>query len=464
MQIRARLTLQFVLIVAGILLVVLFFIKYQFKQNLEQEYVKRLRWNAYMISELFIGDVSREEEISLEYPLDLTGPFAGYYPENVSIFNMKGKLLYMHDSAMDSIKGFPIFKTIETGEYQFTHGKFIALGVVYTSESEKQFVVIVESFFDRVYMDNLTQILSFVFLISMAIVTLGGWVFSRQALAPVSRIMNQVDALLPTDMSQRLKPNNQYDELSRLVITFNKLLDRIQQVFKVQKMFVSNVSHELKNPLNIIISQAEVTLDKERSQEEYISTLQSILVDVKELNETGDRLMQLARINAEEATVSMIPIRIDEVVWEVKESLLARHSDYKISLEVGNLPEDESELLVAGNEHLLKTALTNLIDNGCKYCPDKSVKVKLLFSPDRETTLEIIDHGPGIPEDELSMIFNAFYRSATTSSIRGSGIGLSLVESILKLHDITLELRSKLGEGTSFILKFPKKTSQTTKG
>jgi signal transduction histidine kinase len=331
----------------------------------------------------------------------------------------------------------------------------MALGIVYTNDAGLPFVVIVESFFDRVYMENLTQILSFVFLVSIAIVALGGWIFSRQALAPVSRIMNQVDALLPTDMSQRLKPNNQYDELSRLVITFNKLLDRIQQVFKVQKMFVSNVSHELKNPLNIIVSQVEVALDKERSPEEYKSTLESILVDVKELNETGDRLMQLARINAEEANIRFKPLRIDEVIWELKEQLIVNHPDYKINFEVGNLPENEAELFVHGNEHLLKTALVNLIDNGCKYSPDKKVRVKLTFSPEGDTIVEVSDNGPGIPEEEISMIFNAFYRSASTSSVRGSGIGLSLVESIIKLHNISLEIRSKVGEGTSFILKFP---------
>ena len=457
MQIRARLTLQFLMIVAGILLAVLFIIKYQFKQNLEQEYYKRLRWNAYMISDMITESMDSEEEISLEYPLDLTGPLAGYYPENVSIFNMDGELLYMHDSAMDSITGFPIYKTIESGEYQFAHGKFMALGLVYKNDAGNPFVIIVESFFDRVYMENLTQILSFVFLVSIAIVALGGWIFARQALAPVSRIMNQVDALLPTDMSQRLKPNNQYDELSRLVITFNKLLDRIQQVFLVQKQFVSNVSHELKNPLNIIISQAEIALDKDRSTEEYRHTLESILVDVKELNETGDRLMQLARISAEEANIRFVPLRVDEVIWEVKDQLLTNHPDYKINFEVTSLPEDEADLFVYANERLLKTAFANLIDNGCKYSPDKNVKVKLTFSEHNETSVEISDQGPGIPEEELSMIFNAFYRSASTSStVRGSGIGLSLVESILKLHDIKLEIRSVVGKGTSFILRFPK--------
>ncbi len=159
-------------------------------------------------------------------------------------------------------------------------------------------MIIAESVFDQVHLDNLTQILILVFLISITLVAIGGWFFARQALAPVSRIMNQVDALLPTDMSHRLETNNQHDELSRLVITFNKLLDRIQQVFGLQKMFLSNISHELKNPLNVIVSQVEVTLHKERTEEEYEATLSSVLSDVQELNDVADKLMQMARINA----------------------------------------------------------------------------------------------------------------------------------------------------------------------
>lgn len=455
MQIRVRLTLQFLMIVAGILLGVFFIIKFQFKKNLEEEYAKRLRWNAYMIAEMVLGNKSSEQEFKLEYPLDFSGTLAGYYPENVNIYTPEGKSLYTYDKALDTISAASVQETMAAGEYRFAHGKFLALGIVYTNNAGKKFIIIVESYFDRVYMENLTQILSLVFLLTITLVAIGGWFFARQALAPVSRIMNQVDALLPTDMSQRLEPTNQYDELSRLVITFNKLLDRIQHVFRIQKMFLSNVSHELKNPLNVIISQVEVTLNKDRTTEEYKSTLHSILSDVKDLNAIGDKLMQLARINAADAAIPFGNIRIDEVIWEAKEGLMKNHQDYRINFEVVNLPDDEEELFVNGNEPLLKSALTNLMDNGCKFSPDKTVSVKLACAADGTKRIEISDKGPGIPEEELQMVFNAFYRSPRTSSVRGSGIGLSLVESILKLHLIDVHLESKTGEGTTFILLFP---------
>lgn len=460
MQIRVRLTLQFILIAASILLVAFFYIHFQFKLNLQNEYYDSLKSKAFLIAEMVAGNKTNEDQFAIENNDDDAGSLQGSYPENISIYTLEGKRLYSFNPAPQDIRAFAFKDVRDFGECRFDHGPFNALGILYLNKAGQQYIVVAESVFDTVHIDNLTRILFLVFLISISLVAIGGWFFARQALAPVSRIMNQVDALLPTDMSHRLETSNQHDELSRLVITFNKLLDRIQKVFRVQKMFLSNISHELKNPLNVISSQVEVTLQKERPKEEYQATLASILADVKELNEVADKLMQLARINADDAAIKFQPLRIDEIIWQAKESLLKNHNDYKIHFQVGNLPEEESKMYVDGNEQLLRTALLNLMDNGCKYSPDKWVGVSLSFAPEGPAGIEISDHGPGIPQDELPLVFNAFYRSPRTAAVKGSGIGLSLVDSILRLHHITLEISSREGQGTTLFLRFPERNIQ----
>ena len=455
MQIRVRLTIQFILITAGILLVSFFYIHFQFRVNLQDEYYDSLKSKALLIAEMVAGHKTEESEFKIQPPLESAGPLADDYPENISIYSFEGKRLYSFNPAPDNIKKAAIEDVQNYGECRFTHGKFNALGVQYENQAGEKYIVIAESVFDQVHVSNLTQILLLVFLISITLVAAGGWFFARQALIPVSRIMNQVDTLLPTDMSHRLQTTNQHDELSRLVITFNKLLDRIQRVFRIQKMFLSNISHELKNPLNVIISQVEVTLDKERTNEEYKNTLSSVLSDAKELNEVADKLMQLARINADDSTIQFQLVRIDEMIWQSKENLLKMHPDYKINFEVVNLPEQEEKIFVNGNDQLLRTALMNLMDNGCKYSPDKNVKVRLYFSRDKAPVIELSDKGPGISQEEMPMVFNPFYRSPKTSGVKGSGIGLSLVDSILKLHHIDIKMESKPGMGTTFILVFP---------
>ena len=401
------------------------------------------------------GKKTDELEFEMEIPSTSTGLLAGDYPENVSMYSLEGKRVYTFNPAPDNIKTSTLDDIRNTGECHFVHGKFHALGILYTNRMGETFIVIAESVLDQIHLDNLTRILLVVFFLSITMVAVGGWFFARQALSPVSDIMNEVDALLPTDMSHRLVTSDQQDELSRLVITFNKLLDRIQHVFRIQKMFLSNISHELKNPLNVIISQAEVTLDKERNSDDYQRTLSSILSDAKDLNVVTDRLMQMARINSDGTSIQLKYYRIDEMIWQSKDTLIKNHPDYTISFEVVNLPDNEQNLFVEANEQLLKTALVNLMDNGCKFSPDKSVKVSLSFPATSGPVIEIIDKGPGIPEEELPLVFDAFYRSPKTAAVKGTGIGLALVDSIVKIHRIDLKIVSKLEGGTTFILKFP---------
>ncbi len=458
MQIRYRLTLQFILIAAGILVAAFLYVYFQFDRNLHDEYYKNLKSKALLIAEMVAGTKTDEQEFRIQSPSLLSGVEAVDYPENISIYSLQGKRLYTLNPTPEDIPK-PAFQEVKgTGECRFSNGKFSAIGLLYQNRVGERYVLIAESVFNQGHIQKLARILFLVFLLSIALVAIGGWFFARQALSPVSAIMNQVDAVLPNDMSHRLKTPNQGDELSRLVITFNKLLDRLQQAFKNQKMFLSNISHELKNPLNVIMSQVEVTLDKERTTGEYQHTLRSILSDVKELNEVAEKLMQLAHINADDATIQFHPVRVDELIWQSKESLLKNHPDYTVNFDVNNLPEEEGYLFVSGNEQLLRTAIMNLMDNGCKFSPDKMVKVKLSFDETEQCTVEIADHGPGIPGNELSLVFDPFYRSPKTAKVKGSGIGLSLVSSILKLHHIDIRVQSQPGEGTNFILTFPKST------
>jgi signal transduction histidine kinase len=455
MQIRFRLTLQFILIAAGILFAAFLYVHFQFKLNLQDEYYDSLRSKALIIAEMVAGKKTDEQEFKMEAPTEYTSPLAGEYPENISIYNLDGKRLYTFNPAPDDIKQAALKDVKANGECYFTHGKFNALGILYRNKAGEEYIVIAESVFDQIHIQNLTRILVVVFLLSITLVAVGGWFFARQALSPVSAIMNQVDALLPTDMSHRLATSNQHDELSRLVVTFNKLLDRIQHAFRNQKMFLSNISHELKNPLNVIVSQVEVTLDKERTKDDYKHTLHSVLSDVKELNEVAEKLMQMARINADDSTIQFQRLRIDELIWQAKASLLKNHPEYIIHFEVLNLPEDENQLIVVANEQLLRTAIVNLLDNGCKFSPDKKVKVSLSFSDDAHILVEIMDRGPGIPAEELPLVFDPFFRSPRTSATKGSGVGLSLVNSIMKLHQIDLKVISEQGKGTTFVLLFP---------
>jgi len=454
MQIRTQLTLRFLFIVAGILLLSVMFIYLKFKHYTEDEFYASLRSKAYMTAEMLVKDEQSASRLSAaaEAPLPKAAE-ATPYREYVQIYDHSGKRLYTLSSQADKVNAQTLRLIEEKGEWRFNSSGLPALGVRYVNWNGATFYIVTAAVFEAKSLVSLRNILIFDFLLIIAIVALGGWIFAGQALAPVSRIMNQVDEILPSDLGKRLEVNHKKDELSRLVITFNKMLDRMQDAFMMQKSFISNISHELKNPLTIIISQLEVALHKERSSGEYQKVMHSVLEDAKEMTEVADKLMQLAKVNAETASISFSSLRLDELIWQSREGLLKSHPNYRVALDFGNLPEDETQLLIRGNESLLRTAFVNLMDNGCKFSPDKTVAIRMSLAEGQNHIIEIADKGPGIQEMERKQIFEPFYRSPHTAHIKGSGVGLSLVNSILKMHGIRYEILTTKDCGTTFRLQ-----------
>lgn len=451
MQIRTRLTLQFILIVACIMLVAIFYIQYQFKQNIENELYSNLESKVEMTAHMVLDHLQESE-----FTKDLSNQNSNLnnYTENICVYSLSGKLLYSFNPLKNNFNQDIIQQIQNKEKHRFRHGDYLALGMHYKGDQGKPYVIIAESILDNTYLLNLRNILLWMFFIFIALVALAGRIFAGQAMAPINRIMNHMDAILPSDMNQRLEVQNQRDEISRLVITFNNLLDRIQHAFENQKLFLSNLSHEIRNPLNVIISQIEIVLANPRTTDEYKDTLKSILEDTRELNDVANKLMQLSRISLDNNTITFSKLRVDELIWQTKENLQKAHPHYRINFEIGNLPGDEAQMYISGNEQLLKTALYNLMENGCKYSPEKQVKVKLAFMDNGHPRIEIADRGPGIPEQEVALVFKPFYRGTVNKKTMGSGIGLSLVDSILKLHKIKIDVASQQGVGSTFSLEF----------
>lgn len=449
MQIRRRLTIQFILIVAIIMVFALMFIHFEFEEQVRDDFYGNLRSKAIMTADMIAGHETLYNEKKNE-----TSPTLSIYTENITIYNHQNKRIYSFNPGSELLDAGKLAAIKNSNEYRFNRDAFNALGLVYKDKSNNEYVVVAETVFKSEHLNDLTKILMIVFILFIVLVAIGGWIFAGQALAPVNHIMNELEAILPTDMSHRLKIHNQNDELSRLVVTFNNLLDRIQKAFVTQKLFLSNISHELKNPLSVIISQIEVSLQNERTTLQYKETLNSILEDTKNLNEVSNKLMQLARITADHTVVEFGEIRIDELVWQVKSQLVKAHPDYKIHFEIFNLPENERNLVIKANEALIKTALINLMENGCKFSPDHKIKVLMDCQINQQIQVDIIDNGPGISESDLPYIFEPFYRSPQTSVVKGSGIGLSLVSSILKIHKIQMNVIPGEESGTIFRLLF----------
>lgn len=460
MQIRTRLTLLFLLNAASILAGVLFAVYFLFKKNTEEAFFEGLRSKAEMTAQTALRNPNGLQPLPPQWvsPDGDTLP----YRDNISLFNDSYERVFAVHTDVPPVSVKDLQDIYTQRETRFRHYNLHALGRVINSAEGRPFVVVVEGFCDPTQLVRLRNILIITFFAGMALIAASGWYFAGQALAPMSGIVQEVENIQPSDLSRRVATGNSRDELDRLAVTFNRLLDRVEQAFRLQRMFLSNVSHELKNPLQAIRSQLDVALSRDRDPQAYRSALQSVLDDVDAMTEVEDKLHQLARIHNDPSAIPFAAERLDELLWQAKEQLQKHRPNFKVSLDFGEMPENEELLYVRANEALLRTAMLNLMDNACKYSPDNRAQVRVRFHTGGRHIIEVADNGPGIPAEELPLIFEPFFRSPRHRQMKGTGIGLSLVQSILHLHQITLSVESPAKGGTVFQLVFSPLENETS--
>jgi signal transduction histidine kinase len=253
-------------------------------------------------------------------------------------------------------------------------------------------------------------------------------------------------------MRNRLDEGNRKDEIDQLAITINEILAKLVISFRSQEEFVSNASHELRTPLTVMIIEIDYLLSHKRNQEEYVSHLKGLVNDLMSLNSLLNSLLELAQVNTDNY-IQFSEIRIDETVYDAIHQVKSRYPDRKIIPKI-QYPENENELLVSGNDGLLLILFKNLIENSCKFSNDDVIVEFVIM--DKSVKIIIMDHGVGIPGNELDSIYLPFKRASNVKFKSGFGIGLSLVKKIVELHGIELEVNSTENEGTSFNLMFQK--------
>ena len=303
-------------------------------------------------------------------------------------------------------------------------------------------------------MKKLENILVIVCLISLFLFFIAGWFYSGRALKPISDVVKKVEDISITSLNLRVFEGNGTDEIGRLAKTFNNMLERLETSFGMQKNFIANASHELRTPLTSINGQLEVLMMKDRSTSEYKSALGSILEDIRSMIDLSNRLLLIARTSAEGPVNFNKKIRLDEILWQVQEEITRFNNDYRINISIDDSLTDSEQMIVVGDDSLLKVAVSNIIDNACKYSSDHSVEIKFCHI---EKFIEVVfeDRGIGISEEDMKKIFEPFYRGSNTISISGTGIGLPLVNQIIKNHNGKINLSSKLGKGTIVTLLLP---------
>jgi len=284
----------------------------------------------------------------------------------------------------------------------------------------------------------------------LLLTALGGYYITKKAFNPVNNIVKTAnDISAQKDISKRIEiaPDSKEDELHHLSVTLNKMLDKIENLIIQEKQFTSDASHELRTPISVILAQGEYLLDIAKDEKEK-ELAQTIVDKSKQVSKLVSRLLLLARIDQNRQKFNKEKVDLGVLVDIAVDSMKDLAAQKEILL-FSNIPDGT---IVSADESLLLSAITNLISNGIKYGKESGhVSVSASKAGDR-TEIVVADNGVGISEEHIDKIWTRFYRvdDVRNDEYGSSGLGLSMVKSIIELHGGEITVKSELGQGTEF--------------
>lgn len=304
---------------------------------------------------------------------------------------------------------------------------------------------------DRI-LGDFRRIAELVLLASVLLSGLLGVLVARYGLRPLGRLARAVEETTAFRLDQRIEPADWPGEFVPLANAFNHLLRHLEQAFARLSGYAADLAHELRTPINNLMGETEVTLARKRTIQDYQQTLASNLEEYQRLARMVDSLLFLAR--AENAVIdqSRVGFNTDNAVREVITAYQPAAEDAGLTLHYSG----ENQPLTADRD-LFRRALGNLVDNAIRHSPRGAcVRISVRQCDHGAIRVEVADTGSGIALDERARVFDRFFRSADNRAAGdGSGLGLSIVKSVMWLHGGDVRLVSERGKGTTVTLIFP---------
>lgn len=449
MKVKNRLSLQFTFMFAILLLVVLTGIYLLVEHNRLKSFMNKLDERAVTVAQFYLAEDNLSKDIfrqvAKKFPQSLTHESIRVYDDKFnSKFTREDSVSWKHEFLAQIVKKKSIH--LRQGETQITG--------IYYPDNSGNFIVVVSAVDDRGLhdMEQLRLIMTAFFISSLFITFFIGRIFARISLQPIVSITDNLKRIRASSLHHRLSVNqSKTDETDNLSSAINQLLEHLEQSFESQKSFVANASHELRTPITSILGEAEITLMKERSSEEYKHALQEIVGSVERLNYIINSLMELMQTNLDNKDFQNI--RIDELIWEIADELAFKTNTDPIKI-VYDLPADQSKRTLQGNRQLLFIAINNILKNAVKFSVGQEVLCTVGYKH-QQMVIAIKDVGIGMSPADVKKIFQPFYRAANALNFSGYGIGLSLTNNIVKQHNGSIQVESVLGLGTTFYVYLP---------
>jgi signal transduction histidine kinase len=445
MKIKTKLSLLFTFLITLFLIVLNIYVYSISKSYASGNFFSMLQQRTYATANFYL----EEDEVSKKIFDGFKAKFLEKIPgEIIHIYDSKNQPVFLNQisasqtevSIIEKTRKQKVFKSKQNGAYTY--------GIFYP-DNQGDFVILVTAV-DTTgdgKLKHLGNVLIFGFFLSLIVLYFIGQFFTKKMLKPINEIIHHVNKITDTNLNLRLSEGTGKDELAELAITFNNMLERLENSFLQQQNFIAGASHELRTPLTSIIGNIEVLLSRERTTNEYKNVLVTVLGEAESLHKLSDGLLSIAQANSGINSLKMELVRVDELLEESKNLVQNQMPGSKMDLFFENMPENSDDLIIRGNKNLLIITLVNIFENANKFSNYKKVQIKLNISSD-SIIITVMDKGIGIPEKDIDNIFQTFFRAENAHSYTGSGVGLAICQKIIQLHNGKLSIKSEQDEGT----------------
>lgn len=440
MTLRLRLSLFYTLLVSVILIASGLTMHFLFQRSLENSFDQGMRENAQFIRSSLENEGYEYEDDELELHLD-----ARTFPNNQTalILDSRGEVVAMLGSQPTNLNSFlqsakPGFSSIGTTRVYVTALDGFTLVLLKSTNGIRETLWQ----FDRL----------FIILIPVAIlISFGlGYLLARQALNPVDKLTRAAYDLANRRAWQESLPEpSSKDELWRLSKATNTLLASLKDVIETERRFTADAAHELRTPLTVLQGRLEQALEQ-TTDSKARSRLLKAHDAAEQLLELVKKLLLLARTEAGQG-LSREQVALDELIFHLAENIKPLFDEKGLELKL-SLPEEG--VYIKGDYLALELMIRNLLDNALKFT-DQGLITVYLKQDKNKIQLEIEDSGKGIPLEALDKLFDRFYQTSVKHRQKGSGLGLSLVKSIVTWHGGNIEVTNRVQAGARFTINFP---------
>lgn len=294
--------------------------------------------------------------------------------------------------------------------------------------------------------------------IILLVVLIVTFITTKQVTEPMKQFCDTAENIgNEKDLSKRIEYDGMFKEIDIMTKANNRMLDQLEEMFKNQRQFSSDVAHELRTPVSVMKAECEFAMKHGENEEDYKEALTTIERQVKKTNQIIMQLLQLSRMDQDRLKVNFERADIREIVEYVCEN--ERIKDTRNITITEDLQSAEADIDVS----LITVVVRNLVNNAVKYSPPDSKVEVSLRATDQRVFFRVRDYGVGMSEEEQKHIFDRFYRADKSRNSEGYGLGLSIVEKIMEIHHGEITVESRTGEGSVFHVILPRSQNADNK-